>query len=371
VTGDAQPTADDAAATADVPVSTASIAAGSASTCALTAASGVVCWGDNMVSELGVDNGLASAGPGDPTLDMSMTPVKVTDLASGVKAIFGGPVSFCAITGSDRVKCWGDTIYGQINGDPNAHANTFTPWDVGLSTDVATVGIGMYFDCAVTRTGRAKCWGLNSAGQLGTGGTDDAYSPADVLGIGPSLGIVGAVAGYFACAVTAAGGAVCWGSNSRGQLGTTNSGDAHKPAPVSGLGSGVTAIATGNEHACALLGDGSVQCWGSNASGQLGDRTQTDHATPAPVKGLDPAKAIAAAGQHSCALLQSGQVACWGDGGSQIATQPVVLGGFTSAVELVAGAAHACARLADKTVQCWGINDRGQLGGFDVPGKAP
>jgi alpha-tubulin suppressor-like RCC1 family protein len=38
-----------------------------------------------------------------------------------------------------------------------------------------------------------------------------------------------------------------------------------------------TAITTGADHTCALLGDNTITCWGSNQFGQLGDGT-----TPAP-----------------------------------------------------------------------------------------
>jgi alpha-tubulin suppressor-like RCC1 family protein len=36
-------------------------------------------------------------------------------------------------------------------------------------------------------------------------------------------------------------------------------------------------------HACAELTDGSVECWGENDSGQLGDGTTTRRALPTPV----------------------------------------------------------------------------------------
>lgn len=55
------------------------------------------------------------------------------------------------------------------------------------------------------------------------------------------------------------------------------------PVPISGL-SGVTALAVGSSHACAVLASGQVWCWGVNRSGQLGDATIINRPTPVPVR---------------------------------------------------------------------------------------
>jgi alpha-tubulin suppressor-like RCC1 family protein len=100
----------------------------------------------------------------------------------------------------------------------------------------------------------------------------------------------------------------------------------------------VMAVAAGGYHTCALLGDGTVRCWGSNYSGQLGDGTTTQRNTPATVSGLSGATAIAAGEYHTCALLGDGTVRCWGwnnygqlgTGDPIYVTQPVVVRTFFS-----------------------------------------
>eukprot|EP00971_Amphidinium_carterae_P199756 3964870-Amphidinium_carterae.1 len=84
---------------------------------------------------------------------------------------------------------------------------------------------------------------------------------------------------YSTCACSSSGVLKCWGSGGNGRLGQgdttprggdpTDMGDA---LPAVELGSGRSCVdaAVGNNHACALLDDGNMKCWGDNAQGQLG-----------------------------------------------------------------------------------------------------
>ncbi|MCI0895892.1 MAG: chromosome condensation regulator RCC1, partial [Chloroflexi bacterium] len=66
------------------------------------------------------------------------------------------------------------------------------------------------------------------------------------------------------CAITAAGGVTCWGSNTDGQLGDGTSLDRIFPVSVTGLTSSMTTLTAGSSHTCGLTEAGAVKCWGKN-----------------------------------------------------------------------------------------------------------
>ena len=337
------------------------VATGANHTCAVTRNGGAKCWGDNTNGQLG-----------DGTAVNRIAPVDVSGLTSGVAGITAGDFHTCALTTAGGAKCWGYNSAGQL-GDGSAGNIRRTPVDViGLTSGVVGIDAGGRSTCARTGSGGAKCWGDNYDGAVGDGSSQNLrLTPVDVSGL--TSGVATITGGNdFTCAVTGSGGAKCWGYNATGAIGDGSSGnDRLSPVDVSGLTNGVAAIGTGGGHTCAVTTSGGVSCWGSNSSGQLGDGTTTQRLTPVSVSGLTTGVSVVTGGYtHTCAV-KSGGVKCWGsningelgDGTTTNQISPVDVAGLTSgAVSVSALDTHTCAVTTGGAVKCWGVNTYGQLG---------
>jgi hypothetical protein len=233
------------------------VAAGAEHSCALTTAGAVRCWGDNHTGEVGdgttddrwtpvpvvglgtgvraiaadVVHSCALTGSGGVKCwggGYGVTPVDVPGLTSGAIGLSPN----CAVTTGYGVKCW--------SGGAGFHASDVP----GLESGVAAVATAGDHSCARTAKGSVLCWGINDHGQLGDGTKRDRALPVSVLGL--ERGVVGIGVGFLSsCAVTLAGGVRCWGDNSAGQLGDGTEVERRRPATVVGFGLRVT-IATGS-----------------------------------------------------------------------------------------------------------------------------
>jgi hypothetical protein len=200
--------------------------------------------------------------------------------------IAGGSNSHtCALNNAGAVQCWGDNVYGELGNGTTTQSSTLVPV-TGLSSGVVAIAVGATHSCALTNTGIVQCWGLNSSGQLGDGTTTQANTPVQVAGLSNVVAI--AAGANSSCALTSAGEALCWGDNTNGQLGNgAFGGTSNLPLQVSGLASGVVAIAEAGSHGCAMTSAGDVKCWGTNIAGGLGDGTKINSGVPVTVAGFN------------------------------------------------------------------------------------
>ena len=152
-----------------------------------------------------------------------------------------------------------------------------------------------------------------------------------------------------------------------------------------GVCSCVASVDAGDRHTCAVLVDGSVQCWGANDVGQLGDFVRPSSLSPTPASGLLGAgmRAIdVSATRQTCAVRDDGSAVCWGDNTSGKASPadvapivaPVEASFVVAATVPATGGSHSCIARNDGTLMtCFGANDAGQIttgvapGPLDVP----
>ena len=385
--------------------------------CALLSNGTAECWGYNGFGQLG--NGANGIPNGARNADTTF-PVLVRTATNGpaltsLVAISAGFEDSCALLANGTAECWGYNNYGQLgNGTNGNNSISNVPVLVRTATNgpalanVVGITVPGQHTCGLLANGHIECWGDNSAGQLGNGITaiNPSFSDIPVLvrtaTNGPALANVVAIsAGSFdSCAMLANGTAECWGYNNYGQLGNRTNGNnsiSNVPVTVSNLspGTNVVAISAGGQHSCALLANSTVECWGYNGFGQLGDGIagNPDSNIPATVRiftngpALTNVVAISAGDLHSCALLATGQVECWGNNNvgqlghgtnNNISNIPVLVrtpGVFgtplTNVVAIAAGGAHSCALLATGHVECWGGNNSvGDLGNGNTNANA-
>ena len=235
------------------------------------------------------------------------------------------------------------------------------------------VSAGDQHTCALSETGVAWCWGRNTDGQLGIGRTSTTARPVTVHSSAQTFRSISA-GGAHTCALDFNGVASCWGSNASGQLGNGQS-TTRSNVPVRVAGSlAWLAISAGATHTCALAQNGAPYCWGSNSDGQLGTGVAGDQRAPVQVRGLSEAVAISAGDRFTCAIRTTGVAVCWGRAGrlgsAGASATPRAVDGTASYGALDAGGRAACA--IEPSVQrasCWG--DPGAIGSAGGTGVSP
>ncbi|MBI2625923.1 hypothetical protein HYW68_02665, partial [Candidatus Parcubacteria bacterium] len=354
------------------------IVAGNSFTCVLLdSASGgsrVKCFGYNAYGQLGLGDSLdrggspASLGDALSTVDLGTVNGDGTGGSLYAVKISAGYFHVCATLNNSKAKCWGYNAYGQLGIGHNVSVGTspltmgdFLPYvELGTGKTALDIKAGGTDTCALLNDRTVKCWGGFDGPQYGNLG-NEALSMGDAPGEMARLTAVDLGTGrhatsihsngYHACAILDDGNMKCWGYNGQGNLGTGDSiyhgdrpgtmGDA-LPITMVGTGRTVKAVATENNSTCAILdalaGGSRVKCWGYNAYGQLGLEDTND-------------RRYANQLGDSLSVVNFGDDAGNGTGNPYYATQ---IG--------IGGNQFACALLNNQRVKCWGYNLYGYLG---------
>lgn len=326
-----------------------------------------------------------------PLISMSACtgePPRVTSISTGSLT--------CGVKDDGTIWCWGNSDEGGQLGDGTTRPRE-RPGEVTMPDGIefAEVGVGEFHVCALDSAGAPWCWGKNKLRQLGDGTRDNRGVPGRVaLPAGVSF-LKMSVGGYHTCGLDADGSAWCWGYNAMGQTGAggrVRESSVVEVSPPAGLT--FSAISAGGYHSCALADDGSVWCWGSNTSGQLGDgssgnrsRSRRLHPTAVSLPAGTVLTEISAGGvgtgDHTCALTSEGSAWCWGYsialgdgtdynlvGGGPLGPVPVAMPPQVVFESIDAGGEHTCALASGGGVWCWGTSINGQLGDGNGAGGA-
>ena len=339
------------------------VAVGKESTCAIRSDSSLWCWGGNSNNQLLL--------PG--------TSNRLTPVAVGAGALWNqvacGQSHSCGISNQTALSCWGNNGTGQLGAVP-ASAGGQADVPGGPWQSVAT---GLYHTCAIKQDGTLWCWGDNTDGTLGTGDTNPSSVPVQVTGQGWSQ----VSTNYLhTCAVKTDGTLWCWGLNANLEAGTTSN-FTWSPAQIGGTT--WKQVTTGLYHTCAIKTDGALWCWGGNISGQLGSDSisvlpTSQTSDPVQVTGTTW-QSVSAGESHTCAIMLDGTLWCWGSNTSgqlgdntlDSKSTPVAVGTFGQTWAMVAaGVTHTCALATGGALWCWGDNSAGQLGiGSKQPSEIP
>ncbi len=213
-------------------------------------------------------------------------------------------------------------------------------------------------------------WGFNGEGQRGDGSSQNvSETPGQVTLPAGAVPARLAVGGRHVLALMTDGSVYGWGLNNVGQLAQGDAFPEFTPARIT-LPAPAVAIAAGRSHSLAVLDDGRVYAWGDNGSGQLGDGSRVAFAlTAQPVPGIDNAVDVAAGTQHSLALLADGSVLAWGSNasgqlgdGTFVRRRTPVDTGARAVSRIRAGGNLSLAITEERILLAWGENSDGQLG---------
>ena len=275
----------------------------------------------------------------------------------------------CALTADGEAFCWGIQSIGRLG---TGGSSTQSPQPVLGNHRFTSLDAGLTHACGIDADSTAWCWGSNGAGQLGTGAASGPPSSPQRVASDRRWTFIDAGGHGQTCAIASDKVPYCWGHNDTYQLGRAPLGNLPEIAPY-GDGTPARTIATADFLTCMLALSGEAYCSGGRGSGELGNGTLGVIGGPAPVAvaGGHRFRSISTSRTFACAVALDGQAYCWGATGQGAlgvimtsGQQPVPgpVGGGQLFASLTTGSNHACALTPDGAAYCWGRNTDGRLG---------
>ncbi len=230
---------------------------------------------------------------------------------------------------------------------------------------MTSVALGAKHTCVRTVQSQIWCSGLGGDGQLGNGENGKTSVPVKVSGADDWLRVY--AGGETTCGIRPGGALWCWGENEYGEVGIGSTKQKITLPNDTGL-RGVSSVALGDDHVCAMA-DSGLHCWGANTSSPTGLSGAGPFLSPKPVAGID-AVVLRAEGNSTCAVGSDDKLRCWG---SNIAkrfetsttlplTKPVLVDGIPTVRGVTLGGYHLCVLTMTGAMLCRGGNANGELG---------
>jgi alpha-tubulin suppressor-like RCC1 family protein len=292
------------------------------------------------------------------------------------KAVGAGQAHTCGVQSDGSLWCWGDNTLGELGQGMVSTTPTLTPRQVGAGLDWTAVSAGVSFSCGLRKDGSLWCWGDNRHGQAGSSSGLSVSTPS-AIAVTPGQQWTAVSCGTdFACGLQSDGSLWCWGSNASGNLGNGNAAQVDSATPGRVGTAQYSAVSAGVGYSCAVRSDATLWCWGTNVLNTFGKGSST---------GLDTVPVQAAAGStwvsvavniNTCAIDYAGSLSCTGPNdygtlgnGTQTSHMSFTpMGAMWQPWQSVAvGKSTACASTRDNKFFCWGSDDQGQVGSGAPP----
>jgi alpha-tubulin suppressor-like RCC1 family protein len=340
------------------------IVVGDVTSCAISSTQDLWCWGNGVTTgELGVG----------ARIFMKTSPLHVG--SSKWMDVAMASNHACAINDAYEVYCWGRNAAYELGIASGDNVARYTPTKINGTRKYLSIAVAANSSCAAATDGQLVCWGSDAgsnSGNLASG----AYTALQIpTASNDTTNQYVKVAGgdFHVCGVTVDGSARCWGRNTSGQLG--NGGTTNQPSPANfDSSTRYVTIAAGAIHSCGVTAAGVVRCFGAGANGQMGNGTTTATNSTVTTPTWSPAKKVlglswsGAAMDHSCVTTSDYYSYCWGANASKqsnnSATNPITTPqqGNSTIISTSAGTTVSCQLSSQGDISCFGACDNGRCG---------